>query len=227
MSDSEEHQEQPHMDVINHLHNVKTIVRQYDITEEDYLMFCQSSYLSIDTETTGLNLSRDRLCLIQICNDKNVIFVHYPQPRYSSPQLVRLLGEKMEKIFHFARFDLLAIYKYLGVLCENVTCTKVLSKITRTFSDRHGLKHLLEELLKIKINKAQQLSYWGSEKLNDSQKHYAKADVIYLKPLRDVLEKHAVREERWDLAVKMFQVLPTVILFDQASFDITTLINYI
>jgi ribonuclease D len=227
MLDPKDHQQKVNTDVINHLLHVKTIVRQYDITEEDYLMFCNASYLSIDTETTGLNLSRDRLCLVQICDDKNVIFIHYPQSQYNSPNLVKLLQQKMEKIFHFSRFDLLALYKYLGVLCQNICCTRVLSKITRTYSDRHGLKHLLEEILQIKINKTQQLSYWGIEKLSDSQKHYAKADVIYLKALRDELASHAMREERWDLALKMFETLPTVVMFDNASFDVMSIINYI
>ena len=208
------------------LSKAKPILRKYDITEKDLELFKDSPYLSIDAEGIGLNLHRDRLCLLQICNDKNIIFIHYPEPTYESPNLVKLLNLPMMKLFHYARFDMLAIYKYLNVLCQNVVCTRLLSKIARTFSEKHGLKNLLEELLNVKMNKGEQLSYWGADELTDSQKEYAKKDVVYLKPLMEKIKWMVQRENRWPVAEYMCATLPACVLAEAYHFDPAALINY-
>ena len=204
----------------------KPILRKYDITEKDLELFKNSQYLSIDAEGIGLNLHRDRLCLLQICNDTNIILIHFPEPRYKSPNLCKLLEMPMVKLFHYARFDMLAIYKYLNVLCENVLCTRMLSKIARTFSDKHGLKNLLEELLGVKMNKGEQLSYWGNDELTDSQKEYAKKDVVYLKPLMEKIKWMIMREKRWEVAEAMCKTLPACVLAEAYHFDPGKLIDY-
>lgn len=204
----------------------KPILRQYDITEKDLKLFEDSEYLSIDAEGIGLNLHRDRLCLLQICNNEHIIFIHFPKPIYNSPNLVSLLKNPMVKLFHYARFDMLAIYKYLNVLCKNVICTRLLSKVARTFSDKHGLKNLLEELLNVKMNKGEQLSYWGADQLTDAQKEYAKKDVVYLKPLMEKIKWMIQRENRWPVAEAMCETLPACVLAEAYHFDPATLINY-
>jgi ribonuclease D len=208
------------------LSQAKPILRKYDITEKDLEMFENSEYLSIDAEGIGLNLHRDRLCLLQICDANNIIFIHYPEPQYNSPNLCKLLNLPMAKLFHYARFDMLAIYKYLNVLCQNVICTRLLSKIARTFSEKHGLKNLLEELLAVKMNKGEQLSYWGADELSDSQKEYAKKDVVYLKPLMEKIKWMLVRENRWSVGEAMCTTLPACILAEAHHFDPASLINY-
>ncbi len=204
----------------------KIIFRQYDIYEKDFELFKNSSYLSIDAEGIGLNLHRDRLCLLQICNEEEIIFIHFPERKYDSPWLCQLLQQPMMKIFHYARFDVLAIYKYLNVLCQNIICTRLLSKIARTFSDKHGLKNLLEELLQVKMNKGEQLSYWGADELTDSQREYAKKDVVYLKPLMEKLKWMLQRENRWNVAEAMCTTLPACVLAEAHHFDPGNLINY-
>jgi ribonuclease D len=204
----------------------KPILREYDINQKDLKLFEDSQYLSIDAEGIGLNLHRDRLCLLQICNNENIIFIHFPKPIYNCPNLVSLLNNPMMKLFHYARFDMLAIYKYLNVLCKNVICTRLLSKVARTFSDKHGLKNLLEELLHIKMNKGEQLSYWGADELSDSQKEYAKKDVVYLKPLMEKIKWMLLRENRWIVAESMCQTLPSCVLAEAYYFDPANLINY-
>jgi ribonuclease D len=211
----------------NQLNQSKIIFRTYDITLKDLEIFESGSFLSIDGEGIGLNLHRDRLCLLQISNEKAVILIHFPEPKYNSPNLKKLLQGPTEKLFHYARFDMLAIYKYLNVLCQNVICTRLLSKVARTFSEKHGLKNLLDELLNIKMNKGEQLSYWGSNELTDSQKEYAKKDVIYLKPLMEKIKWMLLREQRWEVAYAMCQTLPACVLAEANHFDPVNLINYV
>ena len=145
--------------------------------------------ISIDTETTGLNLFRDRLCLIQISvSKKECHLVKFNKSNLNDlkcTNLIRTLeNKKIKKIFHFARFDLAVIKKFLGVKCENIFCTKIASKLVRTYTDRHGLKDLCKEMLDIDLNKSQQSSDWSAKDLSDNQLKYASFDVIFLHDLK-------------------------------------------
>lgn len=173
--------------------------------------------LAIDTETMGLNLLRDKLCLLQFSNgDGNAHLVQFLNQDYNSPNLKAILSDKDRcKIFHFARFDLAAIKKYLNVELENIFCTKVSSKLVRTYTESHGLKDLCRELLGVNISKQQQSSYWGAENLSQEQKDYAAKDVLYLHRLREALKEMLIKENRLELAQNIFQFLPT-----RASLDL-------
>lgn len=159
----------------------------------------------------GLNLHRDRLCLIQFSNgDGNAHLVQFAQGNFAAPNLKKfLLDETRCKIFHFARFDLAAIKKYLEIDLSNIFCTKIASKLVRTYTESHGLKDLCKELLALNISKQQQSSYWGKGVLTSEQKDYAAKDVIYLHSLRTVLTEMLVKENRYDMAKKLFEFLPT------------------
>ena len=181
--------------------------------------------IGIDTETTGLSLVRDRLCLIQISSgDNNCHLVKFDvdffQKGNTPTNLVKLLSDKkISKIFHFARFDLAIIKKFLNVSCENVFCTKIASKLVRTYTDKHGLKDLCKELLGIDLNKSQQCSDWSSDDLSNNQISYAASDVIYLNELKKKLVEMLKREERLDLANKVFAFLNTRIYLDILGWD--------
>ena len=159
----------------------------------------------------GLNLHRDRLCVLQFSNgDGDAYLVQFTGTNYAAPNLKKLLtDEGRGKIFHFARFDLAAIKKYLGIDLSNIFCTKIASRLTRTYTDHHGLKDLCRELLDINISKEQQSSYWGDIELSTKQKEYAAKDVIYLHSLREILLKRLLTEGRSEIAHKLFQFLPT------------------
>lgn len=167
--------------------------------------------IAIDTETMGLNLHRDKLCLLQFSNGNGEAhLVHFVNQDYTAPNLKALLLDKTRcKIFHFARFDLAAIKKYLSIDLENIFCTKISSKLVRTYTDSHGLKDLCRELLSINISKQQQSSYWGTDNLSSEQKEYAAKDVLYLYQLKDILQKMLLRENRLELAQDIFRFLPT------------------
>lgn len=167
--------------------------------------------IAIDTETMGLNLHRDKLCLLQFSNGNGEAhLVHFVNQDYTAPNLKALLLDKTRcKIFHFARFDLAAIKKYLSIDLENIFCTKISSKLVRTYTDSHGLKDLCRELLNINISKQQQSSYWGTDNLSSEQKEYAAKDVLYLHQLKDILQKMLLRENRLELAQDIFRFLPT------------------
>ncbi|MGL4226223.1 MAG: ribonuclease D [Rickettsia sp.] len=167
--------------------------------------------IAIDTETMGLNLQRDKLCLLQFSNGNGEAhLVHFVNQDYTAPHLKALLLDKTRcKIFHFARFDLAAIKKYLSIDLENIFCTKISSKLVRTYTDSHGLKDLCRELLSINISKQQQSSYWGAKNLSPEQQEYAAKDVLYLHQLRDILQKMLLRENRLELAHDIFRFLPT------------------
>ena len=169
-----------------------------------------SGDIAIDTETMGLNLQRDRLCLLQISNaNGNAVLINFINKNYDAPNLKKLLLDKSKmKIFHFARFDLAAIKQYLQVDLENIFCTKIASKLVRTYTDSHGLKDLCRELLGIQISKQQQSSYWGSDNLSKDQKEYAAKDVVYLHQIRDILHEMLVKENRLVIATKIFAFLP-------------------
>tara|TARA_B100001057_G_scaffold438464_1_gene470987 strand:+ start:1299 stop:1943 length:645 start_codon:yes stop_codon:yes gene_type:complete len=169
------------------------------------------STVAIDCETMGLNVHRDRLCLVQLsCGDGIAHMVQIAAGQNSAPNLCNLLANsKILKIFHFGRFDIAALFKTFGILTSPVYCTKIASKLVRTYTDRHGLKNLLQELLGTDISKHQQSSDWGLETLTDAQLEYAASDVLYLHRLKDELDLRLNREGRLDLAKSCFDFLPT------------------
>jgi len=166
--------------------------------------------VAVDTETMGLNPHRDRLCLVQLsAGDGTCHLVQFARGEYVAPNLTALLVDpKVTKLFHFARFDLATLQAHLGVACRPVYCTKVASKLIRTFTDRHSLKDLCRELLGVELNKQQQISDWGAEKLTGEQLEYAASDVRYLHALRDRLDALLEREGRRHLAEACFAFLP-------------------
>lgn len=166
--------------------------------------------IAIDTETMGLNPLRDRLCVVQLCGaDGHVHIVRFRRGSYDAPNLKALLGDPgVLKIFHFARFDLAALRHYLGVMTAPVYCTKMASRLVRTFTDKHGLKDLVRDLLGVELSKEQQTSDWGAPELNPAQLKYAAADVIHLHALKARLDEMLQRENRRDLAEGVFRCLP-------------------
>jgi ribonuclease D len=177
--------------------------------------------VAIDTETLGLNPHRDRLCLVQLSNgDGAAHLVQFDGKDYSAPRLKALLADpKVLKIFHFARFDIAVLQQYLGVATTPIYCTKIASKLARTYTDRHGLKDLVGELLGIELSKQQQSSDWGAANLSDSQKSYAANDVLHLHALKTKLDAILVREGRQGLAEAAFNFLPTRARLDLAGFE--------
>lgn len=176
--------------------------------------------VAVDSETLGLNPHRDRLCLLQLsAGDGTAHLVQFDGDNYSAPRLKALLTDpKVTKIFHFARFDLAVIEKYLGVETAPVYCTKIASKLVRTYTDRHGLKDLTSELLGIELSKQQQSSDWGAETLSDSQLAYAASDVLHLHALKARLDEMLVREGRVAFADAAFEFLPVRAKLDLAGF---------
>ena len=167
--------------------------------------------VAIDTETLGLNPNRDRLCLVQLSSGDGHAHLVQPDPEtYDAPRLKALLADPaVLKIFHFARFDLAVLEKYLGVAVAPVYCTKIVSKLVRTYTDRHGLKDLVREVLNVDLSKQQQSSDWGAQSLSEAQLAYAASDVLHLHALRDKLNVMLAREGRTDLAQSCFDFLPT------------------
>lgn len=167
--------------------------------------------VAVDTETMGLNIKRDRLCVVQLGDGEgNVWLVKFDGTDYSAPNLKAVLGNpRLLKIFHFARFDVAVLQEYLGVTAAPLFCTKIASKLTRTYTERHGLKALVDELLGINMNKEQQSSYWGAPVLSEAQKSYAASDVIHLHQLKDALEQRLKDVDRLELAQNCFDFLPT------------------
>jgi len=167
--------------------------------------------VAVDTETMGLNPLRDRLCLIQLSSgDGNCELVQIPLGAHKAPNLQRLLEDPHTlKIFHFARFDIAALKQGLGIDCRPLYCTKIASKLVRTFTDRHGLKDLARELLGVELSKQQQSSDWGAPELTQDQQRYAASDVLHLHALKTKLDEMLVREGRKALAEACFSFLPT------------------
>ena len=174
------------------------------------------SIVAIDCETMGLKPYRDRLCVVQLSGgDGNAHLVQIAKGQTSAPNLCKLLeNPEVLKLFHFGRFDIAAMYHAFGALTAPVYCTKIASKLVRTYTDRHGLKNLLQELLDVDISKQQQSSDWGADKLSDAQVSYAASDVLYLHRLRDVLNERLEREERAEIAQACFDFLPQRALLD-------------
>jgi ribonuclease D len=167
--------------------------------------------VAIDTETLGLDPHRDRLCLVQLSKgDGTADLVQIARGQTAAPRLQRLLADpNVTKLFHFARFDLAALYNALDVMPQPVFCTKIASRLVRTYTDRHGLKDLTKELLGIDLSKQQQSSDWGADDLTDAQMTYAASDVLHLHALKEKLEVLLKREEREELAAACFAFLPT------------------
>jgi len=179
-----------------------------------------SGPVAVDTETMGLQTFRDRLCLVQISDgrgDEHLVRFG-PGSTYAAPNLRAVLGDPDRlKLYHFARFDLAALRHYLGVMAAPVYCTKTASRLIRTYTDRHGLKELVRELLGQEISKQQQSSDWGANDLSDAQKEYAASDVRYLHQLRTILDERLLRENRMSLAQSCFDFLPARAELDLAG----------
>jgi ribonuclease D len=175
--------------------------------------------VAVDTETLGLLPRRDKLCLVQLSSgDGNAHLVQLDRSTYNAPNLKRLLTDpKVTKIFHFARFDVAVLKHYLAVDTFPLYCTKLASRLTRTYTDRHGLKDLVKELLGIELNKQQQSSDWGAHVLSDAQKQYAAQDVLYLHELKTRLDQMLEREGRGAVAKACFDFVPTRAALDLAG----------
>ncbi len=176
--------------------------------------------VAVDTETMGLQLGRDRLCVVQIADGRgDEHLVRFSRTSdYAAPHLKAVLTDPGRlKIYHFARFDLASIRAYLGVVAAPVYCTKIASRLIRTYTDRHGLKDLVRELLGQEISKQQQQTDWGAAELSDAQKDYAAADVRYLHALKEKLDERLAREGRAALAQACFDFLPTRAMLDLAG----------
>ena len=178
--------------------------------------------VAVDTETMGLHPARDRLCLLQISDgggDEHLVRFSATSD-YAAPNLKAVLTDPARlKLYHFARFDLASIHAYLGVVAGPVFCTKIASRLTRTYTDRHGLKELVRELLGLELSKAQQSSDWGADELTDAQKEYAASDVRYLHRMRDIFDVRLAREKRTALAQACFDFLPARAMIDLAGWD--------
>jgi len=183
--------------------------------------------VAVDTETAGLHPVRDRLCVVQLsAGDGDAHLVHFPRPAdntrpdYTAPRLRALLADtSVQKIFHFGRFDLAVLQRDLRLHATPAFCTKIASKLVRTYTDRHGLRDLAQELLGVSISKEQQSSDWGAPELTEAQIGYAASDVLYLHGLRDVLQARLEREGRMAYAAACFAFLPTRATLDLAGWD--------
>ncbi|MEO1345493.1 MAG: ribonuclease D [Pseudomonadota bacterium] len=186
------------------------------------------SVVAIDCETMGLVPYRDRLCVVQLSGgDGNAHLVQIEQGQSEAPNLAALLeNPDVLKLFHFGRFDIAVMYNAFGALTAPVYCTKIASKLVRTYTDRHGLKNLLQELLGVDVSKQQQSSDWGALQLTDAQVEYAASDVLYLHQLRDKLAGMLAREGRTDLAKAAFDFLPTRAMLDLQGWPDTDIFSH-
>ena len=179
------------------------------------------SVVAIDSETMGLKPQRDRLCLIQLSSgDGNAHLVQFERCNYTAPNLVKLLEDPdITKVFHYARFDVAIIKKYLRAQTNSIYCTKIASKLVRTYTDKHGLKDLCKELLDLDLSKQQQSSDWGAKNLTEEQKKYAASDVLYLHRIKEILDQRLLREEREELAAFCFEFLQTRANLDLIGYE--------
>jgi ribonuclease D len=175
--------------------------------------------VAVDTETLGLIPTRDRLCLVQLSSgDGSAHLVQFRRGQYDAPNLKRILGDSsVLKLYHFARFDLTTMRRYLGVMAAPVYCTRTASKLARTYTDKHGLKDLVKELLDVELSKQQQSSDWGAETLTEQQQAYAANDVAFLHRLKSALDQMLLREGRMELAQACFDFLPARAELDLAG----------
>lgn len=198
----------------------KPEVFQNDISDERLKHYLTKPCIAVDTETRGLIIKRDRLCLVQICDDEGIVsFVHYPEreklPTQHDSNVKKLMEAKnVMKLFHFARFDVAVMKYYLGATIQPLWCTKIASKLVRTYTDKHSLKDLVLELLGIELDKANQMSDWAKLDLTDSQLEYAANDVRFLIPIYRKLQQMLEREGRTELAESLFAALPAVCATD-------------
>lgn len=178
--------------------------------------------LAVDTETMGLLPSRDRLCLVQISDgggDEHLVRFG-PNSQFDAPNLKAVLSDPARlKLYHFARFDLASIAHYLGIMAEPVYCTKIASRLVRTYTDRHGLKELVRELVGVDISKQQQSSDWGGSLINEAQREYAASDVRYLHRMKEALDERLLREGRMEMATACFAFLPHRARLDLAGWN--------
>ena len=177
--------------------------------------------VAIDTETLGLNPHRDRLCLVQLsAGDGSADLVQIAPGQREAPNLTKLLADPaVTKLFHFARFDIGVLFHAFGVMTAPLYCTKIASRLTRTYTDRHGLKDLIKDLLDVEISKQQQSSDWGADTLSEAQLAYAASDVLHLHALREKLDERLAREGRRELAEACFRFLPTRSRLDLAGWS--------
>ena len=205
----------PHHTMAQKLKNIK--LYKNDLPEN--ITFNGS--IAVDTETMGLNINSDRLCLVQISdNDKNSHIIQFLKNSYDAPNLKKILNDqKILKIFHYARFDIAVIKKNLGIMCKPIYCTKIASKLARTFTDKHGLKDLCKDLLKVDLNKQSQTSDWGSNDLTENQLEYAANDVLYLHEIKNKLDKMIEREGKQEIAKACFEFLSTRAEFDLLGWE--------
>lgn len=193
-----------------------------DLDEETLQLYLASPRLAVDTETRGLNTQRDRLCLVQMCDESGVVSlvqVGDMQDKGQSRLKQLLESPRVEKVFHYARFDLAALRHWLGIQVQPVWCTRTASRLIRTYTDRHGLKDLARELLGIDMDKEQQSSDWASATLSDKQLAYAASDVIHLLAIQSQLDEMLRREGRWELARACIDFLPTRVTLDLAGWE--------
>ena len=192
-----------------------------DLSEAALSEYLKSEAIAIDTETMGLLPVRDRLCLVQLCNHEGkVTAIRIAKGQSDSPNLKKLLeAANIVKIFHFARFDIATLRYHLGIQVNPVFCTKIASKLARTYTNRHGLKDVVQELEQVELDKSAQSSDWGNAaNLSASQLNYAANDVRYLISVRQKLIEMLKREERWQIAQECFQCLPTIVSLDLLQF---------
>ena len=202
---------------------MKYILHHDDLPKEVNI----GSSIAIDTETTGLNLVRDRLCLIQICTERNEIHLIKINKNSNSPVIFNILcDDKILKIFHFARFDLAVLMKQFNCNISNIYCTKIASKLARTSTDNHSLKTLVLNYLSIDIPKFEQTSDWGSHELSNAQLGYAATDVLYLHKLKNILDGILIREGRDKLARDLFNFLPKLSFLDLEGWDVNSLLSH-
>lgn len=192
-----------------------------DLSHEILEEYLQAEAIAVDTETMGLLPQRDRLCLVQLCDPRGrVTVVRIVQRQSEAPLLQQLLEANMPKVFHFARFDLATLQHHLNIRVQPVFCTKIASKLARTYSPKHGLKDLVQELEQVELDKSAQSSDWGNaSNLSDEQLHYAANDVRYLLSARLKLIDMLKREERWELAQQCFACLPTLVALDLMQYQ--------
>lgn len=193
-----------------------------DLSDDAVAEYLQSTIIAVDTETMGLLPQRDRLCLVQLCNSEGkVTVVLINNGQKSAPNLKVLMeAEQISKVFHFARFDLAVLNYHLGINVNPVFCTKIASKLARTYSPRHSLRDLVRELEGIEMDKTAQSSDWGdSANLTEAQLSYAASDVRYLVSIQQKLQVILQREERWEIAQKCFRCLPTITQLDLLQYQ--------
>ncbi|MBH8562187.1 ribonuclease D [Nostoc sp. CENA67] len=192
-----------------------------DISDAALSDYLESEAIAVDTETMGLLPQRDRLCLVQLCNPQgNVTAIRIAKGQKTAPNLQKLLeAPNVVKIFHFARFDIATLRYNLGIKVQPIFCTKIASKLARTYTNRHGLKDVVQELEQVELDKSAQSSDWGNAvNLSEAQLSYAANDVRYLLSVQQKLTQMLKREDRWELAQECFQVLPTIVSLDLLQF---------